>query len=305
MTLREPGALVDVTMRRPDGGWPQGELLAGSPLPVQGVRTGTGSAVFAWTNGARVRAAVMEADGTLGNTTAVAIAQDLLGVGGDAQGNAVVLYGRPAGDTFALRTAGFDAAPPRITDVGIPTHGFAGEGLPFIVSASDVWGPVSATWDFGDGPPERAIALGHAFAEPGEHTVTVTVADATGNAASASGQVAIAPPPHPVQPTLPASARDTRAPRLSKLSVRGRTLTLTADEGGVLTVRLARRGHRGRKLGRTIGRGVQHVTLPRLEAGAWRATLTLTDAAGNRSEVERLTVRVKRPRTRPRATRAA
>src|SRR6185369_3640898 len=103
-----------------------GQLLAASAFPVQGVRTGTGSAVFAWTGGARVRGAILESDGTLGNTVAIAPAQDLLGVGGDAQGNAVVLYTRPAPNGFALRTAGFDAAPPRITGIGIPVHGRAG-----------------------------------------------------------------------------------------------------------------------------------------------------------------------------------
>jgi len=65
MTIREPGGLVDVTSRRPGGGWDQGQLLAGSALPVEGVRSGTGSAVFAWTGGARVRGAVLESGGTL------------------------------------------------------------------------------------------------------------------------------------------------------------------------------------------------------------------------------------------------
>jgi hypothetical protein len=304
MTIREPGGLVDVTSRRPGGGWDAGQLLAGSALPVEGVRTGTGSAVFAWTGGARVRGAVLESDGTLRNAVAIAPAQDLLGVGADAQGDAVVLYGRPAGTTFALRTAGFDAAPPRITDVGIPTHGFAGQGLPFIVDASDVWGPLETTWDFGDGTRERATALGHAFAAPGTYAVTATVADAAGNTAPASEQVKIDPAPDPVRPTLPASTRDTRAPQV-KLALRGRTLVVTSDERGVLTARFTRRGHRARGLARTLGRGTHRIALPRLTPGAWRATVTLTDAAGNHSRPARLTVRVKRPRTPLRARRAA
>src|SRR3954468_23555169 len=305
MTVREPGGLVDVTIRREGGGWSQGALLAALALPVEGVRTGTGSAVFAWTGGARVRGAVLERDGTLGDTVAIAPAQDLLGVGGDFEGDAVVLYERPAGGTFALRTAGFDAAPPRIGEVGIPATGRAGEGAPFIVDADDVWGPVSATWDFGDGTQEHAIATGHEFAAPGEHTVKVTVEDAAGNTATASGRVSIGPSLRPVQPTLPASARDSRAPRFFKLSVRGRTLTVAADEGGRLALRLTRRGHRAHRIDRLIGAGVQHIPLPRLSPGTWRATLTVTDAAGNRSREAGLAVRVKRPRTRPHGTRAA
>ena len=305
MTIREPGGLVDVTTRRPGGGWNEGQLLAGSALPVEGARTGTGGAVFAWTGGARVRGAVLESDGTLGNTVAIAPAQDLLGVGADAQGNAVVLYDRPAAGTFALRTAGFDAAPPRITGTGIPTHGFAGEGLPFIVSATDVWGPLKTTWDFGDGTLARAPALGHTFASPGTYAVVATVEDAAGNSAPASEQVKIDPSPQPVQPTTPASGRDTRAPRLSKLAVRGGKLVLTADEGGALVVKLSRRGHRARMFGRTIERGVQRVTLPRLSAGTWTATLRLTDAAGNRSRAARVTFRVRPTRTPPRGRHAA
>ncbi len=305
MTIREPGGLVEETARRPGGGWDHGQLLAASAFPVEGVRTGTGSAVFAWTGAARVRGAVLEPDGTLGDTVAIATAQDLLGVGGDAQGDAVALYTRPAGTTFALRTAGFDAAPPRIGEVGIPPIGRAGEGLPFIVDADDVWGPIAATWDFGDGTQEEAIATGHDFAEPGERTVTVTVADAAGNATTASGKVSIGEALQPVRPTTRPAKRDTRAPRLSKLAVRGRRLTLRADEGGTLTLKLTRRGHRGRMLGRTLAAGSVHITLPRLSPGTWTATLRLTDAAGNRSRPARLTVRVKPTRTPPRARHAA
>lgn len=305
MSIREPGGLVDVTTRRPDGGWDQAQLVAASALPVEGARTGTGSAVFAWTGGARVRAAVLENNVTLRDAVAIAPAQDLLGIGADAQGDAVVLYSRPATGTFALRTAGFDAAPPRITDAGIPTHGFAGQGLPFIVDAEDVWGPLTTTWDFGDGTRERATALGHEFAAPGTYAVTATVQDAAGNSAPASEQVKIDPQPQPARPTTPATGRDMRAPRLSRLAVRGRTLSLTADEGGRLTLKLTRRGHRARSLARTIRAGRRTVTLPRLAAGTWTATLTLTDAGGNRSRPARLTVRVKPPRTRPRGRRAA
>jgi hypothetical protein len=304
LAVRAPGGLVSVTTRGAGGDWPEPELIGASPFPFDAARTGAGTTVFAWTNGARVRASVVERDGEIEDPVAIAPAQDLLGLGGDAFGDAVVLYSRPAGDTFALRAAGFDATPPRITDVGIPERGRAGLGLPFIVSARDVWGPLTATWDFGDGTKTRAIALGHEFAEPGDHLVSVVVTDAAGNATGASGHVLVGPPLEPVQPTLPAANRDTRAPRLSKLGVHGRTLTLTTDEGGVLTVHLSLRGHHARMLGRTIRAGRRSVTLPRLAAGAWRATIRLTDAAGNRTQT-RLTVRVKPPRTRPRGTRAA
>ena len=246
--------------------------------------------MFAWINGTNVRGRVVERDGTFEDPATIAPTQDLLGIGGDAFGDAVVLYSRPAGDTFALRMAGYDATPPRITGTGIPDHGRAGEGLPFIVDADDVWGPVSATWNFGDGTREHAIATGHVFATPGERTVTVTVTDAAGNATGASGKVAVGPPLQPVPPTIPAR-RDTRAPRLSRLRIDGRTLTLTADEGGRLELELTRRGHHARTLRHTIRPGFRRVTLPRLSAGAWRATLTLTDAAGNRSRAARLTFR--------------
>jgi hypothetical protein len=89
------------------------------------------------------------------------------------------------------------------------------------------------------------------------------------------------------------------------LALRGRTLLVTSDERGVLTVRFTRRGHRTRTLDRTLGRGTHRIALPRLTPGAWRATITLTDAAGNHSRPAQVTVRVKRPRTPLRARRAA
>ena len=147
-------------------------------------------------------------------------------------------------------------------------------------------------------------AFASAFAAPSTYAVTATVADAAGNSAAASEQVKIGPAPQPVQPTLPALTRDTRAPQV-KLLLRGRTLVVTSDERGTLTANFTRRGHRARRLGRTIGRGTHRITIPRLTPGAWRATITLTDAAGNRSRPAQVTVRVKRPRTPPRARRAA
>jgi hypothetical protein len=94
------------------------------------------------------------------------------------------------------------------------------------------------------------------------------------------------------------------------------TLVLTTDEAGTLDLTLTRiapgvkrgrrcvarsRGERTKPCTRTLARvdatrplaaGARQVRLPRLAAGTWMVTATVTDAAGNHSTRGRLRVRV-------------
>ncbi len=80
-------------------------------------------------------------------------------------------------------------------------------------SATDLWPPVTTTWQFGDGASAVGAAVSHCYSTAGERTVTVTATDAAGNATSRTRTIAIAPAaspdgaaaqaPDPCQPDRP------------------------------------------------------------------------------------------------------
>jgi hypothetical protein len=92
---------------------------------------------------------------------------------------------------YALHVRGWDATPPALSGVTIPAGATAGTPVSFAVSPFDVWGPVTATWSFGDGASASGAAVQHAYASAGAFTATVTATDAVGNAASRSGAVQV------------------------------------------------------------------------------------------------------------------
>lgn len=82
--------------------------------------------------------------------------------------------------------------------------------------------PLTYSWDFGDGSPAaEGYAVGHAFAAPGEYTVTLTVSDgALTRAGSAAVSVLPPPTPTPTPAQAPtATATPTATPHLSHDSV--------------------------------------------------------------------------------------
>ncbi len=116
---------------------------------------------------------------------------DVAAVALDAGGDGAIAYVQGAGSTPPLHVRGFDAAPPTFDDVRIPAGADATPGAPlaFAASASDVWGPVSLAWSFGDGTGASGGAATHAYRAAGAYTATVTATDAAGNTASRSGVV--------------------------------------------------------------------------------------------------------------------
>jgi hypothetical protein len=138
-----------------------------------------------------------------------------------------------------------------------------------------------------------------------------------GATAAPPAPAAVAPPPTPApSTTAPAPVTDVAAPRIGRLRLRSRhvacrgraVLRVRVDEPAALRVVTKRR--RGGRSGRVRGcrrhaRVVQHRTmgsattltirLPRgLRPGRWVATVTASDAAGNRSKPRRITFRVQR-----------
>lgn len=84
----------------------------------------------------------------------------------------------------------FDPLPPSAPVLSAPGSGTAGQTLAFNASASDEWGPVAITWDFGDGAAGAPTASGadatHVYGSAGSYTVKATAVDAAGNNSSAT-----------------------------------------------------------------------------------------------------------------------
>jgi hypothetical protein len=111
----------------------------------------------------------------------------------DPQGNAAAVWYRSDGANYIVQAAGYDATPPQLRDLSIPATGTAGQPVAFSVSPFDVWSAGPTGWSFGDGASAGGTAVSHAYAVAGTYQVTVTSADAAGNASNASGSIAIAP----------------------------------------------------------------------------------------------------------------
>ncbi len=194
----------------------------------------------------------------------------------------------PLGAT-SLAAAAFQASAPQLTDVGVPASGTVGSALAVSAAARSTFAAIAQTsWDFGDGSsPVAGAAASHTYAQPGTYTVTVTVADAVGNTAQATRQVAIVPAPVPrPPPTNPG-----KPGALLRPVVGGTRTGVLALARGTRTLRLTLRNPNDRTL-----RGLATLTRPRsgrrppLTLASRRAlafaprrraalTLRLTDAA--------------------------
>lgn len=90
-----------------------------------------------------------------------------------------------------LHVRGYDATAPALSGVGIPANATVGAPAAFSAASSDLWGPLTTSWSFGDGAGANGAAVQHAYARAGRYGVTVTVTDAVGNTATQSGTVTV------------------------------------------------------------------------------------------------------------------
>jgi len=107
-----------------------------------------------------------------------------------------------------------------------PAEPTAGTAVSFESSASDPEGqtPLSHEWEFGGEGSTKGATATHAFAEPGEFDVTLTVTDATGTETAVSRTVAVQPEP---TPTPTPTSTETRSPTAADVQ----TATTTPRDG--------------------------------------------------------------------------
>jgi PKD domain-containing protein len=185
---------------------------------------------------------------------------DAANVGGAfaAGGDGVVAYRDARGGGHVAHARGFDVTPPAITAFALPASATVGVPASFAAGASDLWGPVSLSWSFGDGSGASGGSVSHAFAAAGAHTVTVTATDGAGNASSESGSVnvlaaaAAGSPPTPVLSQLSETHKRFRVGRtrtaVSAVAARrkhrapvGTTFRFTLSEAAVVSIRIERK----------------------------------------------------------------
>jgi hypothetical protein len=203
----------------------------------------------------------------------------------DAEGNAAASWLLFDNGKKRVQVAGFDGAPPRLSNVSFPASGLAGNPLSFGATASDVWGPIALAWDFGDGSTGDGGAPTHAYAGPGTFSARVTATDAVGNASSASGNVAVVGLPTiatrdllaPVMSALKLSpTRFAAAPkRSSRAAKTGTTITYKLSEAARVTFRVQRAAP-----GRRVGRGCRKPTAKNRKRARCTRFVTLRGSFG-------------------------
>jgi hypothetical protein len=120
-----------------------------------------------------------------------------LGVAVDATGDALVTWadaplpillttGAAAAPTApvppsALFVAGYDRAAPVARLLAVPRRAVAGRRVRLRVVPRDVFGPVRATWRFGDGGVGKGLRVRHAWQAAGRYRVTLQLLDRAGN----------------------------------------------------------------------------------------------------------------------------
>jgi len=134
---------------------------------------------------------------------------DPKGIAYSDNGEATALWGDLLGDQWdltALRASTFETTPPEFTQTFIQPKAVQGQAIVFAANATDRSGPVTYSWDFGDGGPAGVGSIAqHTFDAPGTYTVKVTATDGADNEASESAQIeviasSVDPPPDPVPP---------------------------------------------------------------------------------------------------------
>jgi len=136
----------------------------------------------------------------------------------DLEGNPRIVHGRRDIGAYEVQFR-----PPTVSASASPTTAQTGQSVSFTGSATTVEpgdSVASYQWTFDDGATVPAGAsASHAFATPGLHTATLTVADLLGVQASATVQVQVAAAPAPPPPPPPCKTCAVAGPSIASLAV--------------------------------------------------------------------------------------
>jgi len=234
----------------------------------------------------------IEADGAVGAEQVLGPAAFFgwLRLEADARGGALLgsyRGGHPDDAAYDLHL--FDGGRPWV-EAAIPAAAEVGAAAAFSVAASDRSGIASIAWSFGDGATASGAAATHAYGEPGERTVTVTVRDRAGEETVVSRVVRVAPRPVVVppgdRPRGPGTARAAARLKIAAVARRGARVTvrgtIARSAGGRVTVTWSQKAGRRTVVRKATGR---------IASGRWTATVRLTRALA-RARAGRATVKV-------------
>lgn len=283
--------VLQVAMRPPGGSWSAPEDLSDEATTFQSYDLDANAAVgvvATWTRSPsatshEVQAAVRPSGGSWSAPEEISTPAENSGLpqlGFDAEGNAIVIWGREeASNEYFLQGSGYDFTGPRLNGLQIPATGAAGHPVNFAVSPFDVFSLGATTWSFGDGSQSvTGNSVSHVYATPGNYSVTVSAVDGSGNASTRTASISIrdATPPLPPQLTStdPASPNESGTLRIRGNAEAGSTVRLyagtTCAGQPLTTVRAGTLASPGIRV--EVGRGVTA-----------SFTATATDAAGNTS----------------------
>jgi hypothetical protein len=207
MAYNGANTIIDAAARGPGAASAWGP---GLPISAAGVNasnpdvavSGAGTAVAVWTRGGSVQSSTRSAAGAWSPAVPISASDSPVyypEVVADGRGNAVGIWSGSDGTNIHVRAAGLDASGPAFNGLAIPSNGTVGKQLSFAASPFDIWsalgpGPI---WSFGDGGSGAGTAVTHAYSKTGTYKVTLTQADAVGNASTASRQLTITAAPAP------------------------------------------------------------------------------------------------------------
>jgi hypothetical protein len=139
----------------------------------------------------------------------------------DSGGDAVAVFSRGT----AIQAADYDAAP-ALFGVKTPASGVVGKPLSFSAAGADLWSAVAIEWSFGDGAKAGGSPASHAYAAPGNYTVTVTARDAVGNVSSTKKVVHVGVPPKPPKPGDPPTGSEPQKHTFAGLLLKRQTVVV-------------------------------------------------------------------------------
>ncbi|MBS1845986.1 MAG: PKD domain-containing protein [Actinobacteria bacterium] len=170
------------------------ENVYGLAVPALAV-TPTGYSITAWyVGGGVIHAATRPPAGTFGAPVTLTTPQQFgfeQPVAANAGEDSVVVWNTSDHPAVAVE----DRTAPALA----PTAGAAaiGSATSFAANATDAWGPVTVSWDFGDGSTATGAMVDHTYASAGTKTVTVTATDAAGNIGPATVDAEVTAPAPP------------------------------------------------------------------------------------------------------------